>query len=480
MAAKATIIVHPTPTFDVSRYLFMQMMEPLGDTDSSVEAAWDWRKQQWRDDVVKVARELAPGLIRWPGGCFTSYYRWREGVGPPEKRVPMHNICWNGMETNRIGTHEFIHFCRATGADPLIGVNFECDGRKHWRKDWMGGDRFGGPQEAAEWVDYCNNPNNGSRIANGAKKPFNVRVWQIGNETSYDADGFNCESSARRTVAFAKAMRKADPTIQLIGWGDSGWARRLLEVAGEHLQYIAFHHHWGGEPELAVLGQDKYRTNWAKTWAALMQVPALLEKRLAVLREEIKGYDVKLAMTEGHFGIPGRHRGDLLCSWAAGVADARVLNVQIRNGDILKIATLADFLGTRWSVSAIMIPVPYWGRRAYMMPVARVMSLYRGHIGRRLCDVTAPKELDVIASRTGRTVTVHVVNTNRTKPVKVKLTVDGLKIESGTVWQIAEDPAREIWEGVPDLFAPTRHTLPANATWTFPAASVSAVELKTA
>jgi hypothetical protein len=34
----------------------------------------------------------------------------------------------------------------------------------------------------------------------------------------------------------------------------------------------------------------------------------------------------------------------------------------------LKIATLADFCGTRWQVNAVMIPTP--GGKSYMMPVA--------------------------------------------------------------------------------------------------------------
>ena len=37
-------------------------------------------------------------------------------------------------------------------------------------------------------------------------------------------------------------MRAADPAIQLIAWGDSGWAGRMADVAGEQVQYLAFHH----------------------------------------------------------------------------------------------------------------------------------------------------------------------------------------------------------------------------------------------
>ncbi|MFL5332703.1 MAG: alpha-L-arabinofuranosidase, partial [Geminicoccaceae bacterium] len=34
--------VDPRPLFPVSPWLHMQFMEPLGLTDSSVEASWDW------------------------------------------------------------------------------------------------------------------------------------------------------------------------------------------------------------------------------------------------------------------------------------------------------------------------------------------------------------------------------------------------------------------------------------------------------
>jgi alpha-L-arabinofuranosidase len=476
------LTVDPHPRFDLSPNLFMQFMEPLGDTDSSVEAAWDFEHERWRDDVIRVTRELAPGLIRWPGGCLTSYYRWKEGVGARRKRRPMLNLCWNGVESNQVGTHEFIDFCGLVGAEPLMAVNFESDGRRHWARPAGGGVRSAGPTEAAEWVDYCNNPRNAIRRANGARKPFNVRLWQIGNETSYDKAGFDCETAAKRTLAFARAMRKADPRIELIGWGDSSWASRLLEVAGEDLQYVAFHHHFTSGLEHSPLNQDDYRTSPARTWKHLMHAYRSTESQIRKMRRQVAGHDVKLALTESHFALPGRNRCDVLATWAAGVANARILNVHHRNGDILKIATLADFCGTRWNVNAIMIPVPRAARKpAYMMPVARVMSLYRRHSGRKAVDVAAaPEGLDVTASRTGKRIFLHVVNTKRTKPVRAKLKIDGMKIVSGKVFEIADDPMREIHEYQPGAFSPTQHALPRRAAWTFPAASVSAVELTVA
>ena len=92
-AAPATLEVDPAPKFDLSPYLYMQFMEPLGTTDSSVEAAWDFVGQRWRPDVLEATRALAPALIRW-GGCFLAYYRWKEGVGPRAARRPMLNLGW--------------------------------------------------------------------------------------------------------------------------------------------------------------------------------------------------------------------------------------------------------------------------------------------------------------------------------------------------------------------------------------------------
>ena len=42
----------------------MQFMEPLGTTDGSVDAAWDFKSDRWRDDVIEITQELSPTLLR--------------------------------------------------------------------------------------------------------------------------------------------------------------------------------------------------------------------------------------------------------------------------------------------------------------------------------------------------------------------------------------------------------------------------------
>jgi len=473
------IQIDPTLQHGLSSYLFMQFMEPLGATDGSVEAAWDYRQNNWRKDVIDVTRDLAPTLMRW-GGCFSSYYRWKEAVGQRDKRKPMYNLRWGGMESNQIGTAEFVDFCKLTNAKPLMCVNFESDGRRYWMKDPAGQSRVGDADEAAEWVRYCNDPNNALRIQHGHLQPHQIKMWQIGNETSYSTKGYRCETAVAKTIEFALAMRRADPEISLIGWGDSGWAPRMLESAGEYLQYIAFHHMFNPDnSKKPVLQGELYRQDPEATWNQLMGAWKINDQKIRKIRDSLGNRKFPIAMTECHFSIPGRNRCDVLSTWATGVAYARMFNNYQRHGDLLKIATAADFCGNRWQVNAVMIPTPQSKGKAYLMPVGRVMKLYRHHIGRYAVKAeTQNKELDVVASQTDKTIYLHVVNTNRTKAVRASIQVKDKTFRSGRIFEITEEPTVELsYLNSDKAMQISEKLLGPDGIWEFPAASVSAVEL---
>ncbi len=471
------IVIDPTPKHDLSPYLYMQFMEPLGATDGSVEAAWDHIADQWRPDVIAASQELGPTMMRW-GGIFTDFYRWREGVGPRSQRKPMLNLLWGGIESNQIGTDEFVDFCRQVNADPLICVNFESDGRKRYMKD-RNGIRTADAKEAAQWVAYCNQEGNAERIAHGRVKPYNIRHWQIGNETSHDKRGFDLETAARKTVEFATAMKKVDPDIELIAWGDKNWGPRMIEVAGEHIKHIAIHHMYNPDRKKnPVLGNLKYREDPDRTWEVMMDAVKQHEKKITRARQMVAGTDINIALTECHYSIKDRDRCDVMSSWVTGVSYARLLNLHQRHGDVLKIATAADFCGNRWQVNAVMIPTPEHRGSAFLMPVARVMGLYRHHCGKEHVSVQAnPDGLDVTASRTADKVILHVVNTQRTRGVRTQLDVVGMPIRSGTVFEIAVQPEMETTRFDAQALKPRRKALPADARWLFPPASVSAIEL---
>ncbi len=478
MIDHAPLLINPTPLYELSPYLYMQFMEPLGATDGSVSAAWDFQQDAWRKDVIRATQELGPTMLRW-GGCFSSYYRWKEGVGPRQQRVPMLNLLWGGVESNQIGTGEFADFCHQAGAEPLLTVNFESDGRQQWAHPPKGGVRSGDPAEAAAWVDYCNSPGSALRLAHGVPEPYNVRFWQIGNETSYDSQGYDVETAAVRTLTFAEAMHDVDPRIKLIGWGEGDWAKPMLEIAGDHLHYLAFHNMFSAgskDPDSPLKGVA-YRADPAKTWAHLMNAYQEPAAKITSMREHIAGYNIPLAITECHFTLPGRNRCEVLSSWAAGVANARILNVHERNGDVLKIATLADFCGTRWQVNAVMIPMPRGN--AFLMPVARVMSLYRHHSGENAVTVTTtPPDLDVTASLSGDTLYLHIVNVNRTQSLRIHIQVEGMDLQDGKIFEIAADPEFEVMRDTADILAPEEKPAPPDGKLLIPAASVSAVEYR--
>lgn len=474
------INVHMTPLFPVPPYQYMQFMEPLSATDTSVDAGWDYLNENWAPELLSVVRQLAPTMIRW-GGCFSSYYHWKEAVGRMEDRIPVYNQMWGGLFSNHVGTREFIQFCRTVHAEPMILVNMESDGRMGWAYPKAGMDRFGTAEEAAEWVGYCNNPSNDLRKAHGEWDPYEVKYWQIGNETSYQYDpqsSYHAEHTAKVTKRFARQMRAVDPGIRLIAWGDDGWAGRICEEAGEDIDMLAFHYHYYSDQKgKTPLCGVEYRKDWELSWEYLMKAGDGLKTRLDELRCEVTPYGKKLAMTEGHFALPGRNRCDVLSTWAAGVAYGKLLNLQARNGDILEISTNADFFGNCWQVNAIMCANPIEWHKPYLQPVGWVMSLFGRYIGDEAIFCTTSEELDITASKKADTIYLHVVNDSMDRAVAADIEAEGERIKSITIHEIKEDLRTEISYLNPDVFSPVTKTVTGNQ-WSFPAASVSVVVIE--
>ena len=89
-----------------------------------------------------------------------------------------------------------------------------------------------------------------------------------------------------------------------------------------------------------------------------------------------------------------------------------------------------------------------------------------------------PDGLDVVASRRGDTVYLHVANTRRTRSVKATIQIAGQVIRGGRVFEIAEDPAVEVsYLNDADVMQPREKPFASDGVWEFPAASVSALEL---
>ncbi len=465
----------------------MQFMEPLGLTDASVEGSWDYGADDWRKDFIETTRDLSPDIMRF-GGLYSRYYKWREGVGPTAQRPRHRNYAWEGWETHRVGTHEFADFCKRVGCEGFYCVNFLGDGRAEYRNT-KEGDRTGDAREAADWVSYCNDPDHRERRANGHADPFNMRLWQIGNETSYAPDNFSKDDCIKHTIEFAKAMRERDSALQLIAWGDlpaggrgEAWAGDMIERAGDVIDHVAMHM-MGQSPQRkdTVLFGNRYQANLEQAWQEFLELGDRVERRLKKMVEVVDAKKTPhgLAVTEGHLSLAPRNLNPILTEWITGVYHARSMNVYQREGARVKIATCADFNGNRWTSNALLLQVP--GRLSYLLPAGAVMRLFKRHNGKQGVSVkSAPSQLDIAASRTGNKVFLHVANKEFSGGTEAVFQVEGRTITGGKVIAIAPESLRtEVNESSPRSFTPKETVFPAGELfkWRFPAASVSVVEL---
>lgn len=481
-AGPASVVIDPKPLFDFSPLFYMQFMEPLGVTDSSVEASWDYEADDWRRDLIETTKDLAPDVVRW-GGIYSRYYRWREGLGPARKRPPMYNYAWGGWETHRVGTHEFVDFCRRTGAEPLYCVNFSGDGVERYRKDG----RWGDANEAADWVSYANDPDHAERRRSGSVQPLNIKLWQLGNETSYGKEVFTRDQCIRHTIEFSRQMRARDRSIQLIGWGDYGrgttdrelWAGELLRQAGEHIDYVAIHM-MGMNPRRkeTLLRGNRYQKDPAAAWGELLELSGVVEQRVGEIEQAVAAAGSKhpIAITEGHLSMVPHNANPILLEWLSAVYHARCLNIYHRHGAKIRITTAADFAGNRWTVNAVMMQTPRGA--SFLTPAGSIMRLFKRHNGKQGVAVTsAPGDLDIAASRAGDRIFLHVLNRNYSSSAEAEFQVAGRQIAGGRVFEIApEDPRTAVGLDQPSIFTPVEKRL-AGTRWRFPAASVSAVEL---
>jgi alpha-N-arabinofuranosidase len=239
-------------------------------------------------DVVRLLRESRLPILRWPGGNFVSGYHWEDGIGPIERRRTRPNYAWGGVEPNTFGTDEFMAFCRAVGAEPMICVNAGS----------------GTPEEAARWIEYCNGapntPMGSLRAANGHPEAYGVKHWEVGNELwgKWQYYWTTAEGYVDRLRQFAGKMREADPSIELhacgapVFWGKD-WNDTLIQKASSLFRFTTDHPLIGGTVAASAEPLDVYRD--------FMAVPEVLEAKWTALREEMLRAgipDPRLAVTE--------------------------------------------------------------------------------------------------------------------------------------------------------------------------------------
>jgi alpha-N-arabinofuranosidase len=179
----------------------------------------------FRTDIIDALRRMKPPVIRWPGGCFADDYHWQDGIGPRNQRPRRINIHWGEVvETNQVGTQEFIRFCRLVGAEPYFCGNVGS----------------GTPRELRDWIEYCNFPDSsptGStwaqlRAADGSPEPLNINYWGVGNENWGCGGNFSPEDYCTEFRRFASFVRGFGKKLTVIACGpannDVEWTDRFF------------------------------------------------------------------------------------------------------------------------------------------------------------------------------------------------------------------------------------------------------------
>lgn len=351
----------------------------------------------WRPDVVDAIRAMRPGILRW-GGCAIERYEWKHVVGPWERRVPFANEFWGGVDPNFVGIDEFVALCRAVDAEPLICVR--------WSNRT--------PADAAELVEYCNGadhtPLGALRAKNGNAEPYGVKYWQIGNEVAgkeYDAS----------LAAFAKAMKKADPSIHLLACYVS---EDLLISAGDLIEYVSPHPYDVGNLE-GTLSQIEHYGDTIRRFAP--------DRSIKVATTEWNTTASSWAQIERTRQV----------SLGNGLACARYLHLCQRHSDLVKIACRSNMSNSFYS------GILQTNNRALVKtPAYHVASLYSEHGGQRpleLGDNAAVLPVDVSAnlSQDGRTLTLLAVNPSG-EPVDLPIDLSALGTvgSEAAVWTIAD------------------------------------------
>jgi len=381
----------------------------------------------FRLDVLQAVRELNPPLIRWPGGNFASGYHWKDGIGPIDQRPKRYDMAWGAEEPNHFGTDEFIEWCRLIGAEPFIVVNAG----------------NGTPEEAAQWVEYCNSARDtyysSLRRKYGHEKPYGVKLWGIGNELWGDWQIGFCEDGAecaRRTVEFANEMRKVDPSIELVAVGceDPEWNVEMVKRAGKYFDYLSIHFY--------CFNNKPYRE--------LVAVPMDVEQRLrdvynlirAVTRKyEIKR-EIKIAFDEWNVWYP-EAKGPFftqITSVKDAIFTAGVLNALQRLCNLVPISTFAQ------TVNVLPLIIAAKDGRMILTPQYLVFRMYCNNRGIYVLNTSTDSELymsnevggyvpfvDVSAtiSEDRKTLYLYALNRNENDSVELQVVFKGFKARSG-------------------------------------------------
>ena len=429
--------------------------------------------QGFRREVVTALAKLHSGVYRFPGGNFVSGpYDWRDAIGDPDRRAPRWDPVWSALQPNDFGLDEFMTLCGLLDVAPYITVNAG----------------FGDAFSAAQEVEYANGaattPMGRLRAANGHAKPYAIKYWGIGNEMWGDWQyGYMAlDQWISKQGQFARAMRKADPSILLVApgampdamtgsgmakkltgqviaeeMGKADWSAALLarsigdfEILSQHF-YVYGGTHYDLEQGKQVPDDSSLSfVEWSRKPANMVRVDY---EHFQTYREKIpamKRKPITVALDEWAYtgSPPGSFKNVPAYAWA--------LNELFRHSDVFSMAGFT-FAGSTLSASrtdAVLNPIglmfqlyhDHFGTIPLGVTGSSPQPVRTGRVGGEIPNVNAGSPtypLDVAAALTadGTALTVSVVNPSD-KPQTLRLELRGVTVAGGSVvWRMAPGSA---------------------------------------
>ncbi len=405
----------------------------------------------FRKDVMEATKRMGVSILRWPGGNFASGYHWRDGIGPRDQRPTRPDHAWGATESNRFGTHEFLDYVAAVGAEPYLCINAG----------------LGTVDEAREWVEYVNESRPTSlallRKQNGREKPWGVKYWGLGNEIDgpWQLGHKNADDYATFALEAAKAMRRADESIKLIASGSSNfgadwveWNRVVLERLRNEIDYISLHTYIG---------------NRENNLERFLAAGADIDERIQVVAGQIRAVQARMprprpiyiAFDEWNVWYRARATGGEYATGSTGLEEiynyedalamGTFLNSFIRHADVLKMANLAQLVN-------VIAPIFTNKEGMFLQPIYWPLLEYGKQRNLASLDllVTGPtyssgrhpkvQYLDSSATYDAKSKTLYLNVLNRSERNDIAARIDNV---TGSV-----QPKIEVWEmNHPDLKA---------------------------
>ncbi len=412
-------------------------------------------------DEVAMAKAMNVTELRL-GGNFSSYYHWKDGVGPADKRVTMENIAWGIPEYNKLGTDEFLQLCDLIGAMPQFDLN-------------MGS---GTPEEAADWVRYIRERRKGPVLYELGNELYGK--WQVGYKT--------VDEIAPATLAFSRAVRAVAPDATIIATGlgpmsDGKWnAAQLANPAGT-FDDLSLHFILGtNHPAMENATPD---FTAAAAYALPYAVGPYFDKVQAQVDEHPDLRDkVHFAVTEWLFNSKGfgeRNFTDESPSWmneGGAVMAAGFLNTVLRHSSEIKITDMTgimEFAGI-WKRHEQVYAVPaYYVFKMYtavkgdtVLPVTSDSGTYNVNGGIRPLDkVQDIPYIDVAATRSSDGKTITLLCVNRSLNQDVPTAIDLGRLHATAAAQVQQMSAASRYEMnnevEPNHIVPVPGTIPTSS-----------------